>query len=105
VVRSKNHGNGVLSVEVVSRGSHGHGRHGAREAVGRRRRRHWEVQKCQGGVDESCRETPVSKAQLEELLQTVERVLQNPDLAKELLPPRPGFFFGSTDIDEYYMEG
>jgi hypothetical protein len=64
----------------------------------------WFVQKCQDGVDESCRETPVSKAQLEELLQTIDRVIQNPELAKELLPPRAGFFFGNTNIDEYYME-
>jgi hypothetical protein len=28
----------------------------------------------------------------------------NVTLAKELLPPTPGFFFGSYDFDEYYLE-
>lgn len=31
------------------------------------------------------------------------KVLENPQVAAELLPTREGFFFGSTDYDEYYM--
>lgn len=31
-------------------------------------------------------------------------VMDNPELAKELLPPTEGFFFGSYDFDEYYIE-
>jgi len=31
-------------------------------------------------------------------------VLVDPDKADELLPPQSGFFFGSTDVDEWYLE-
>ncbi len=32
------------------------------------------------------------------------KVIVNQDLMEELLPTQPGFFFGETDYDEYYME-
>jgi hypothetical protein len=38
------------------------------------------------------------------LLNVCEKVLDNPDLAEELLPTSSGFFFGSTDYDEYYEQ-
>ena len=31
------------------------------------------------------------------------KALQNSEVAQELLPSQNGFFFGSTDYDEYYM--
>ncbi len=31
------------------------------------------------------------------------KALQNSEVAQELLPSQSGFFFGSTDYDEYYM--
>lgn len=31
------------------------------------------------------------------------KVMTNPEIAEELLPTASGFFFGSTDYDEYYM--
>lgn len=31
-------------------------------------------------------------------------IITNPELAAKLLPTQSGFFFGSTDYDEYYME-
>jgi hypothetical protein len=31
-------------------------------------------------------------------------VLENPKKAHELLPTRAGFFFGSTDYDEWYFK-
>jgi hypothetical protein len=30
--------------------------------------------------------------------------VKDPSVAKELLPSTSGFFFGSTDYDEYYVE-
>lgn len=30
--------------------------------------------------------------------------IENPEVAQELLPTAEGFFFGSTDYDEYYMK-
>jgi hypothetical protein len=32
------------------------------------------------------------------------KVIENPELAEELLPTQSGFFFGSTDYDEYYID-
>jgi hypothetical protein len=59
----------------------------------------WFVDNVQGGVDE-CELTEVSAEQLEKLLNLCILALetQNP----ELLPPRGGFFFGSTKIDDSY---
>lgn len=32
------------------------------------------------------------------------KFIENPEVCEELLPTGSGFFFGSTDYDEYYME-
>lgn len=61
----------------------------------------WFVDNCQDGIDD-CRDSYVSASQLEELCDTCERVLSDHTLAEELLPSESGFFFGSTEYDEYY---
>jgi hypothetical protein len=38
------------------------------------------------------------------LLETLKKVSDNFTMAKELLPPTQGFFFGSDEVDEYYKE-
>jgi hypothetical protein len=63
----------------------------------------WFVKNVQDGVDD-CGEYYVSKGKLEELLMTLEAVNENPKVAADYLPPRSGFFFGNTDIDNYYKE-
>lgn len=69
----------------------------------------WFVKNCQGGVDE-CQEAYVSRENLEELLGVVTAILDAPEgeerdkLAAETLPPAAGFFFGSTEIDNWYYE-
>ena len=63
----------------------------------------WFVENVQGGRDE-CQRSYVSREQLQELLAIVERVLANPELDSELLPTGAGFFFGSTEYDEYYIQ-
>jgi len=62
----------------------------------------WFVQNCQDGED-NCQESNVSKEQLKELLKTCKEVLADRSKAEELLPTGAGFFFGSTDYDEYYF--
>ena len=61
----------------------------------------WFVTNVQGGVDE-CQRSPVEPSQLLELLNLVNRVMEDPTLKDELLPPVSGFFFGGDD-DEWYM--
>lgn len=63
----------------------------------------WFVENVQDGVDE-CQQTYVSRDQLRELKRQCSLVLSAPGAALETLPPRSGFFFGSTDVDEYYLE-
>lgn len=63
----------------------------------------WFVENCQDGNDD-CREAYVSREMLKELLDTCEQVLDDHSLADELLPSQEGFFFGSTDYDEWYFQ-
>lgn len=59
----------------------------------------WFVEQCQDGKDE-CQESNVSREKLEELLSYCRQALETKDA--EILSPVGGFFFGSTEIDEYY---
>jgi hypothetical protein len=63
----------------------------------------WFVDNCQKGEDD-CRDAYVSREQLEELLGVVKEVLADHSKAEELLPTQQGFFFGSTEYDEYYFQ-
>ena len=72
----------------------------------------WFVENVQNGVDD-CGTYSVSKAELEELLEICkelyehkddERFLPNENSPETLLPTQGGFFFGSTEYDEWYWE-
>jgi len=63
----------------------------------------WFVDNCGDGEDE-CQTMFVSRDRLEELRDLCKQVLANHSLAEDLLPPQSGFFFGSTEIDEYYFK-
>jgi hypothetical protein len=68
----------------------------------------WFVNQCGGGVDE-CQRIPVPREKIEELKKICEEILAKKDNIKEeeverLLPPQSGFFFGNTEINEYYFE-
>ena len=58
--------------------------------------------KCGNGEDD-CREMYVNEKDLEELKDLCKRILKNHELAPSLLPTQEGFFFGSTEYDEYYF--
>ena len=45
----------------------------------------------------------VTKDECEDIVKRCSAVLENPDLASELMPTRNGFFFGSTEYDKYYF--
>ena len=61
----------------------------------------WFVINVQRGEDD-CGEYYVSNNKIKELLDTCRQALFNKD--PNLLPPREGFFFGSTDVDEWYWQ-
>ncbi len=63
----------------------------------------WFVRNVQDGRDE-CQESWVSREQLKELADLCKQIVAEPKKADELLPTRSGFFFGSTDYDEWYMQ-
>jgi hypothetical protein len=65
----------------------------------------WFVQNVQEGKDE-CEETFVPIEKLNELKNLCQIIIKNKDkkLIEEKLPPTEGFFFGSTEIDEYYFD-
>lgn len=62
----------------------------------------WFVREVQGGED-NCAPYYVEREQLQELRDLCQKVLDDREQARELLPPAAGFFFGSTDIDEGYF--
>lgn len=61
----------------------------------------WFVSNCQGGVDE-CQEARVSLDQLKELSALCKKVVDKKD--PSLMETVQGFFFGSTDYDQYYYD-
>lgn len=63
----------------------------------------WFVNNCADGVDD-CKPIYVSEEKLKELLGLVNETLANPTKASALLPTQSGFFFGSTEYDEWYKQ-
>jgi hypothetical protein len=63
----------------------------------------WFVQNVQDGRDE-CQEAWVSREQLQQLADICKQIIKSPKKANELLPTRSGFFFGSTEYDDWYMQ-
>ena len=63
----------------------------------------WFVQNVQNGVD-NCEYYEVNKEQLEELLSICKKIMEDKTLASEYLPTTSGFFFGTTEYDEWYFE-
>ena len=61
----------------------------------------WFVENVQDGED-NCREYWVDSAQLEQLLKACQLALENKDNPRKVLPTEDGFFFGSTEYDEWY---
>jgi hypothetical protein len=52
---------------------------------------------------EDCESVDLSVEDMTDLVERCKTVLENHDKAEELLPTQSGFFFGSTDYDEWYF--
>ena len=63
----------------------------------------WFVDNCQDGIDD-CSIAFVPTDKLKELVDLCKYVLKDKEKAEELLPTQEGFFFGSTEYDQYYFE-
>lgn len=63
----------------------------------------WFVENIANGVDD-CLEHWVRVEDLKELLDVCNQVLADHTLAEKLLPTKGGFFFGSLEYDECYIE-
>ena len=63
----------------------------------------WIIDNCADGVDE-CQEIHLSREQLAQLRDLAMQAIREPAMAGDVLPPTQGFFFGSYEIDEWYME-
>lgn len=66
----------------------------------------WFVTNVQNGVDE-CQKAHVDREQLEDLRDLAQAALTfyeqgHLDKVAKVLPPTSGFFFGSTDVDEWF---
>lgn len=63
----------------------------------------WFVDNVQEGTDD-CGEYHVSREQLKQLMELCEQIIAKPKLGAELLPTQGGFFFGSTNYDDWYLQ-
>ena len=63
---------------------------------------HSYIVKVYANGEDNCREIPLYKSRIKEILQTLKAIKNNHSKANELLPTQSGFFFGSTDYDEWY---
>jgi hypothetical protein len=62
----------------------------------------WFVQNVQGGTDD-CGSYYVPREKLVELRDLCAATIKEPAMAGDILPPTQGFFFGTYEIDEWYM--
>lgn len=62
----------------------------------------WFVRNVQDGKDD-CQTSYVSIEKLKKLRADCLEVLADRKKASDLLPPQSGFFFGSSEVDEYYI--
>ena len=64
----------------------------------------WFVDNVQNGEDNCGTYRELTITDLMRLRNLAQKVHDDPDLAEDLLPTQHGFFFGSTEYDEWYMD-
>ena len=63
----------------------------------------WFVKNVQEGIDD-CKSYYVPEEKIKELLVICKNIINEPELANDLLPTQEGFFFGSQEYDEWYFK-
>ena len=63
----------------------------------------WFIDNCANGIDD-CSPVRVTREQLVKLRDLAMQAVREPAMAGDVLPTQAGFFFGSTEYDEWYME-
>jgi hypothetical protein len=63
----------------------------------------WFVENCQSGVDD-CKEYHVSFGELKQLRDACAKIMIDNKKAPDVLPTCNGFFFGSTEFDEWFWD-
>ena len=63
----------------------------------------WFVENIQEGIDD-CKEYELSAEDLQNLVNVCKEVKEDLSLGPELLPTQEGFFFGTTEYNDYYKE-
>ena len=53
---------------------------------------------------ENCEHYKLHRSMINDLIDDITTVLSDHSLAKKLLPTEDGFFFGSTEYDDWYFE-
>ena len=56
------------------------------------------------GGEDNCTALQLSEEDIEETLNSLKYCLENKDKAEDEMPTQEGFFFGSTEYDDWYFE-
>ena len=62
----------------------------------------WIIRNLAEGRDDSCARIALPPEALREMIADIDRALSDPASADNPMPPTPGFFFGSLELDEWY---
>ena len=66
--------------------------------------REWFVNHTDLDYGDNCEIIPLTRENLVELVNDCNKVLDNHNLAPDIMPTSSGFFFGGTDYDDWYYE-
>lgn len=66
--------------------------------------RSWFVDHTDLEYEDDCKYIPLTRNNLENLVEDCQAVLNDHSLAEEIMPTQGGFFFGSTNYDEDYFQ-
>ena len=66
--------------------------------------RQWIVNHTEMKKEDNCEIIPMTKELLEQLVKDCAEVIANPKCATKIMPTSSGFFFGSTEYDEWYFQ-